>query len=60
MKFSPDGRYLTISCHKDLVVFSAETEDFDQVGLLKGNSQTVTQLQYDKNSQFAMTNAVDG
>lgn len=60
VKFSPDGRYLTISCHKDLVVFSAQTEDFDQEGLLKGNTQQVIQLQYDTTSQFAMTNAVDG
>lgn len=36
------------------------SEDFDQEGLLKGNTQQVIQLQYDTTSNFAMTNAVDG
>ena len=29
VKFSPNGKYLVITCNKDIVVFSAETEDFD-------------------------------
>lgn len=44
IKFSPDGRYLVISCHKDIVVFNATNEDFDQEGMLKGNTSTVTHL----------------
>ena len=49
-----------ISCHKDLVVFNATTEDFDQEGLLKGNTQQVLFLQFDKTGHYCMTNAVDG
>jgi WD40 repeat protein len=60
VKFSPDGKYLVISCAKDLVVFNATSDDLDQVGFLKGNQQPVTFFQYDKASHYAMTNAVDG
>ena len=42
VRFSPDGHYLVISCHKDLVVFNAS--DFEQEGLLKGNTQQVTHI----------------
>jgi WD40 repeat protein len=60
VRFSPDGKLLVISCFKDLVVFNAQSEDFDQEGLLKGNTQQVIFLQFDKSSQFAMTNSIDG
>lgn len=29
VKFSPNGKYLVITCNKDIVVFNASTEDFD-------------------------------
>ena len=50
-----------ITCHKDIVVFNAQgTDEFQKVGLLKGNTQAVMHIQFDKQSQYAMTNAVDG
>lgn len=64
MSFTPDGRFLVITCHKDIVVFNAQTggqgDEFQKVGLLKGNTQTVLHIQFDRQSQYAMTNAVDG
>lgn len=59
IKFSPDGKYLVISCNKDIVLFNALSDDFDQEGLLKGNSSAVSFLQFDKNSNYVMTNSVD-
>jgi len=29
VRFSPDGKYLVISCNKDIVLFNAESDDFD-------------------------------
>lgn len=29
VKFSPNGKYLVITCNKDIVLFDALTEDFD-------------------------------
>ena len=42
------------------MAFNADTEDFDQAGILRGNTQSVISLQYDTQSQHVMTNAVDG
>ena len=62
VSFTPDGRFLVITCHKDIVVFSCagQGDDFQKVGLLKGNTQTVLHIQFDKQSQYAMTNSIDG
>ena len=60
VKFSPDGKYLVISCAKDLVVFNSTNDELEQVGFLKGNSQPVIHFQYDKTSHYAMTNSIDG
>ena len=60
LRFTPDGRFLIITCHKDIVIFNAQSEEFEKVGLLKGNTQRVNALQFDKASMYAISNAVDG
>jgi len=35
--FSPNNRYLVVSCEKNIVVFNLSTEDFDQEGQMRGN-----------------------
>lgn len=43
------------------MVFDARNNDeFDKVGLLKGNTNTVLYLQFDRTGEYAMTNAIDG
>ena len=41
-------------------MFNASSEELEQEGVLKGNSKNVISLQYDKDSRYAMTNAIDG
>ena len=48
VRFTPDYRFLVITCHKDIVVFNSQNEDFEKVGLLKGNTQSVMFLQFDR------------
>jgi WD40 repeat protein len=50
LRFTPDGRFLIITCNKDIVVFNAQSEEFEKVGLLKGNSVKVIGLEIDKAS----------
>ena len=38
VRFTPDCSFLVITCHKDIVVFNAQNDEFDKVGLLKGNT----------------------
>ena len=57
---SPDGKFLVITCNKDIVVFNALNSDFDKIGMLKGNTNEVMFLQFDRSSSYAMSNAVDG
>lgn len=38
LRFTPDNRFLVITCHKDIVLFNAQSEEFEKVGLLKGNT----------------------
>jgi hypothetical protein len=41
IRFTPDGRFLVITCNKDIVVFNGQSEDFEKIGLLKGNTVAV-------------------
>jgi hypothetical protein len=41
IRFTPDGRFLVITCNKDIVVFNGQSEEFEKIGLLKGNTVAV-------------------
>ena len=60
MKYSPDGKFLAAGSNDMTVYIMSVTNYKKQVAKCKGNSSSITHLDWSKDSQFIMTNSADG
>ena len=56
MAYSPDGNFLAVGTHNSTIVIYT-TDSYTQKGILKGNSSSITSLDWSKNSKYLRTNS---